>query len=44
MEILKGEEPCCPVCMEDYEPGDKLRVLPCSHAFHVLGGADSVVY
>lgn len=33
-ELLKGEEPCCPVCICDYEENDNLRVLPCSHVFH----------
>mmetsp|Transcript_3309 Transcript_3309/g.9735 ORF Transcript_3309/g.9735 Transcript_3309/m.9735 type:complete len:332 (-) Transcript_3309:49-1044(-) len=34
LDLLKGEEPCCPVCICDYEEGDALRVLPCGHAFH----------
>jgi hypothetical protein len=24
----------CSICIEDYEPGEMIRVLPCGHAFH----------
>ncbi|KAF0896551.1 hypothetical protein E2562_024402 [Oryza meyeriana var. granulata] len=30
--MIREEE--CAVCMEDFEAGDKLRAMPCSHCFH----------
>ena len=34
LELLKGQERACSVCLCDYEDGDTLRALPCGHLFH----------
>lgn len=32
-ELIKGD-PTCAICLLDYDTGNELRKLPCSHAFH----------
>lgn len=35
IEDEKGTSETCAICLEDYVPGEKLRLLPCQHEFHL---------
>ena len=33
--VSKSEDEMCVICLEPFREGDRLRVLPCNHSFHV---------
>ncbi|XP_056390849.1 E3 ubiquitin-protein ligase RNF126-like [Hyla sarda] len=35
-KIPPGETQTCPICLADYDSGEEVTVLPCSHMFHHL--------
>lgn len=35
IKIESGETKQCPVCLKDFETGNKAKLMPCHHAFHL---------
>ncbi|CAE7203616.1 rnf111-b, partial [Symbiodinium pilosum] len=40
-EDVGMQKEACPICLECFQVGDKVRRLPCMHLFHVVGGESS---
>lgn len=34
IEIESNESKQCPVCLKEFEAGNKAKMMPCHHAFH----------